>query len=304
MTDVLLFPGQGSQQPGMGRALFDEFPELVEQANEALGWDVRELCLDNPDGRLGDTRYTQPTVYVVSALKHRSMRDSAGRAFPDVALGNSLGEFNALEAAGVFTFAEGLRLVTERAALSGAVSGAMCVVQGMPEDRVRQILVEAGLEAVDLVNLNTPQQFVLAGPEASIDATEVALTAGGAIDVRRLAISGPFHSRYMSPVVDRWEQVLATVEFRDPAFPVVANRSARPYRPGDHRQMLTEHLYMPVRWHESIRWVIANYPDVTFWETGERGFLLRMLRQIDRRYAPPPGFRPHNPAPRETTPAG
>jgi malonyl CoA-acyl carrier protein transacylase len=151
---------------------------------------------------------------------------------------------------------------------------------------------------VDLVNLNTPQQFVLAGPQPSIVDTEAALAAGGAIDVRRLPISGPFHSRYMSPVADRWEQVLATVDFRDPAFPVIANRTARPYRPGEHHRMLAEHLHMPVRWHESISWAIANYRDVTFWETGERGFLLRMLRQIDRRYAPPPGFRPYDPTPR------
>jgi malonyl CoA-acyl carrier protein transacylase len=280
MTEVFLFPGQGSQRQGMGREEFARHPELTEQATEVLGWPVAEVCLANPGGVLDDTRYTQPCVYLVNALAYRAM----GRT-PDVALGHSLGEFNALEAAGVLDIMDGLRLVARRAALTAAVPGAMTAVLGLSAARVLEVLDTEGLHEVTLANHNTPRQAVLAGPSAGIERAEAALREAGAIDIRRLAVSGPFHSPHMAAVVDDWAAALPTVDFRVPRFPVVANHTARPYQAGDFARILAAHIHQPVRWHESIRWVVENHPDVRFTEVGERGLLVRMLRQISPEHA-------------------
>jgi malonyl CoA-acyl carrier protein transacylase len=282
MTEVLMFPGQGSQHVGMGGALFDHHAGMVQLASEILGWDVRRMCLDNPGGLLDDTRYTQPAVYVVNALWCRSL---TAWSWPDIVLGHSLGEYSALEAAGVLGFEDGLRLVKARGELSARVPGVMTAVLGLDEGRIRDTLVDRGVEGVEVANYNTSRQIVLAGPEAAIVRAEEALISAGAFDVRRLTVSGPFHSRYMNDVADEWEKVLNTVEFGEASFPVVANRTARPYEPGEHKSLLAEHIRLPVRWHESINWIVGNYQDVRFHEAGGRDILLRMLRQISPEHA-------------------
>jgi len=273
MTAVVLFPGQGVQRPGMGAAELAAFPALAAEASAVLGYDVAELCR-GADGRLSQTRHAQPAVYVVNALAHRM----SGRV-ADIALGHSLGEYNALEAAGALTFSDGLALVAERARITATADGAMTAIQGLSEDEIRAIVSAHGLD-VELANRNTPTQTVLAGSALDVATAERALLAAGALDVRRLRIEGAFHCRRMAPAAAAFAPVVAATPFGTPRISVVANRSARPYEGPEIPGSLVAHLTEPVRWHESISWVLANRADVRFHQPGESQVLMRMLRQI------------------------
>jgi trans-AT polyketide synthase/acyltransferase/oxidoreductase domain-containing protein len=273
-----MFSGQGAQKVGMGRDLFAQFPDLVDQADEILGYSVRELCLEDPDGLLGDTRYTQPAVFTVNAMAYRRWRESGGE--PDLALGHSLGEYNALEAAGSIDFCTALRLLKARAQLTGGISGAMTAVLGMPEGEIRGTLTRCHRLDVEIVNFNSPTQLVLAGPEESVARAEEALCGAGAFDIRRLSVSGPFHSSYMAPAAERFAALIAGADISPPRFPVIANRTARPHEPGRIAGRLAEHIDHPVLWHASLLWILEQDPDARFVEVGESGILTRMLRRI------------------------
>ena len=164
---VFMFPGQGSQKKGMGGDLFDQFPEITRTADEILGYSIKQLCLEDPDKQLGLTQFTQPALYVVNALTF--MKRSQDGETPDFVVGHSLGEFNALLAAGVYDFETGLRLVKERGRLmSEAKGGGMAAVVGMQEPAVRDMIAAQGADQVDIANLNSPTQIVLSGPTDEI----------------------------------------------------------------------------------------------------------------------------------------
>lgn len=277
MINIYLFPGQGAQRVGMGRAEFDRFPDLEQQASEVLGYSVRRLCLEDPDSQLGDTRYTQPAMYVVNALAYRAWSED-GPA-PDMALGHSLGEYNALEAAGAFNFAEGLRLVTARAAAMATVTGGgMTAVIGLDETYLRFLLQRAGFDTLDLANLNTPQQTVLAGPVDDLTEFEPILEDAGARMVRRLDVSGPFHSRYMTPAAEAFAPRLRAAAFGHLAFPVIANCIARPYENDRIAELLARQIDHTVRWTESLQ-PLVDRDDVDFVEIGGTT-MTSMIRQI------------------------
>jgi malonyl CoA-acyl carrier protein transacylase len=279
MTRVLLFPGQGSQRAGMGRELFDRWPGLVTSADDVLGYSVRRVCLEDPEGVLDQTRYTQPLRYVVNALAYREYLHHHGP--PDLALGHSLGEYNALEAAGAFTFEDGLRLVVARAeGMAQITGGGMTAVLGFTETKLRFLLQRAGFGTIDLANLNTPTQSVLAGPVTELEEMEPILEDLGASAVRRLPVSGPFHSRYMRPAAEWFAPLAVATRFAPLRFPVVANRTARPHDEATLAATLSEQVDHPVRWADSIKEV--DGPDVTFAEVGGGTVLTSMVRQIRR----------------------
>ncbi|MGW0605901.1 ACP S-malonyltransferase [Streptomyces sp. NPDC002640] len=282
MTDVLVLPGQGVQRLGMGADLFDRYPRMVRQADEVLGHSVRRLCSGDTERPLHRTLHTQPAVFVVNALACRRWEEDHGRR-PDLALGHSLGEYNALCVAGAFGFQEGLALVARRAALMDTVrGGGMSAVIGLTVDQVRARLTRPSLRRLDVAAVNTEEQVVLAGPHDALEAAVPALRAAGALRVVPLEVSAPFHSRYLSGAAKRYAEVLKSTDFAPPAFPVVANRTARPHRIGTVRDHLAEHLTHTVQWAASLRHVMTRYPDAEFHEIGGAGPLTAMVRHTRR----------------------
>ncbi|MGJ5893330.1 ACP S-malonyltransferase [Streptomyces niveiscabiei] len=281
---VFGFPGQGSQVKGMGADLFDAYPDLVAQADEILGYSLRELCLANPEGRLKRTEFTQPALYAVEALTYlrRSAEDPVP---PDFLVGHSLGEYAALFAAGVFDFATGLRLVARRGELMGRASGGgMAAVLGLDLDTVRSGLSDAGLTGIDIANHNGPEQIVLAGPEDELLRARALFEDRGA-QVVVLNVSAPFHSRYMRDAADEFRRLLDATEFRAPRIPVIANVDARPYDAERIRETLAGQIVGQVRWVDTVRRLMAG-GDFEFVELGPGRTLQKMVAKVRAGVAP------------------
>jgi trans-AT polyketide synthase, acyltransferase and oxidoreductase domains len=245
------FAGQGSQRKGMGAPVFDRYPEHCAAADAILGYSIRELCLENPGGRLGLTQFAQPAIYVVGALHALAMAAEHGP--PDLAAGHSVGEYAALGAAGCFDFATGLSLVKLRGELMGqAQGGGMLAVLELPAARVAEILAASGGGEIDLANYNLPKQLVLSGPRTALQQVTPALVAAGARAVP-LDVSAAFHSRYMADAAARFAEELRAVRFAAPRWPVLSNVTARPYEGGDLATLLAQQIRAPVRWYECMR---------------------------------------------------
>ncbi|MGJ7907991.1 ACP S-malonyltransferase [Actinopolyspora sp. H202] len=275
-----VFPGQGSQQKGMGASLFDEFEELTRVADAVLGYSVKTLCLEDPDNLLDQTQYTQPALYVVNALSYYHKLRETGSA-PDFVAGHSLGEFNALLAAEAFDFETGLRLVQKRGQLMAEASGgAMAAVLNASEKEIRDILEENHLQSVDLANFNTSSEIVLSGRRADIEAAEPLFQAGNHLFVR-LKTSGAFHSRYMEPARAEFDDFLSSVGFSDLRLPVVSNVTARDYEEGAIRENLANQMVSIVRWSESMEYLLG-YEDMEIEELGHGNVLTKLVRKIRR----------------------
>jgi trans-AT polyketide synthase/acyltransferase/oxidoreductase domain-containing protein len=281
MLDVCVFPGQGSQFQGMGRELFDRHPAEVEEASDSLGYDLRELCLNDPERKLGQTRYTQPALFTVNTLHYLDRLDRIGKA-PDVVAGHSLGEYNALLAAGVFDFATGLRLVAERGRLMSEVSGGgMAAVLGLkPRPLERAIagkeLADAG---IDIANYNSYDQIVLAGRREALDQAAPVLERAGARTVLPLNVSAPFHSRYMQLTAKAFRGFLSGVTLRPPQVAVIANCDAMPYRNDLVADTLVRQIASPVRWVECMEYIFRMGP-AEFTELGPGTVLTKLIGQI------------------------
>jgi trans-AT polyketide synthase/acyltransferase/oxidoreductase domain-containing protein len=288
-----VFPGQGSQRVGMGADLFDEFPDLVDQADRVLGWSVREVCLTPGDGRLDRTEYTQPALYVVNALSYLRQLARTGRQ-PDYLAGHSLGEYNALFAARVFDFTTGLTLVRRRGELmAGATGGGMAVVIGLPVDRVSALLAENSRDTVDLANLNAPAQAVLSGPHADVLACKELFTSAGARFVP-LNVSGAFHSRYMRHAQREFADFLSGHTLPAPGLPVISNVTARPYGT-DVADLLVRQIATTVNWTDTVRYLLAR--GVSVEQVGPGSVLTGLIRTITKEAAPLVPDEPADPDP-------
>lgn len=280
---AVMFPGQGSQYVGMGEHLFDAFPELVSKANDVLGYSVEELCLRDSNGRLHQTEFTQPAVYVVSALDYllfaRSNVDDSG---VDYFLGHSLGEYAALFAAGVFDFISGLLLVKERARLmDGMREGGMAAIIGLDSVQVQNVLDSDNFSRLSVANYNSPSQTVISGDRKQISEAENVFIAAGAKRYVTLRVSGAFHSRFMEPAAREYERTVRGSYFSPPKVPVIANTSAREYKFDQIAVMLLRQLVEPVKWCDSVRYV-AHLGVSEFQEIGPGRVLTGLNRQILR----------------------
>lgn len=275
---AVVFPGQGAQQKGMGKELFEAFPAQTAEASEILGYDIARLCLEDPNKELRRTQFTQPALFVVGALAYQRWRASSGRD-PDFAAGHSLGEYDALFAAGAFDFATGVKLVKRRGELMAqARGGSMAAVVGLDAGAIAQLLERNDLRALDVANFNTPQQTVLSGPGSELDRAAPFFEKAGARYVR-LDVSAAFHSRYMEPAAREFEAFLGGFSFQPLAFPVIANTQALPYAAADVAATLAAQLRSPVRWCDSIRYLLAQ-GELEFEELGHGTVLTRLIREI------------------------
>ncbi len=284
---AFVFPGQGSQKRGMGQGLFDEVHEYaaVEKDVDAiLGYSMRKLCVEDPENRLKETQFTQPSLYVVNAL-HYYKAVSEGTRAAHLA-GHSLGEYNALLAAGVFDFLTGLRLVKKRGDLmSRAKNGGMGAVIGMSASTIAKVIKESGLASLDVANFNTPSQTVVSGSVDDIKRAGPLFEKAGAQMFMPLQVSAAFHSRYMADAARAFADFLAPMSFAAPKTPVIANATARPYPIANAsesiKSLLVDQITHSVQWAQSIGFLISK--GVTqFSEMGPGNVLTRMVQQIQR----------------------
>ncbi|MDP4180290.1 MAG: ACP S-malonyltransferase [Bacillota bacterium] len=278
---VYVFPGQGSQQKGMGADLFDEFKDLTAKADEILGYSIKDLCINDPEAQLANTRFTQPSLYVVNALTYLKKVRETGKK-PDYVAGHSLGEYNALFAAGVFDFETGLKLVKRRGELmAGATGGGMAAVIGLSEEKVEEILKSNRLESIDIANYNTPSQIVIAGPKSDIENAKPIFEAAGVRSYVVLRVSGAFHSRYMTESSTEYEAFLKGFTFSELSIPVISNVYARPYKYENIKKNLVEQIRNSVRWSESIRYIMGK-GDAEILQIGPGNVLTGLVRAIQK----------------------
>jgi malonyl CoA-acyl carrier protein transacylase len=284
---AFVFPGQGSQKRGMGQGLFDEVREYAafeEHVDRILGYSLRTLCLEDEGGRLKETQFTQPCLYVVNALYYYKAVGQGTK--PAFLAGHSLGEYNALLAAGVFDFLTGLRLVKKRGELmSQAKNGGMGAVIGMGASVIAKVIQESGLNSLDVANFNAPSQTVISGPVEEIKRAGPIFEKAGARMFMPLQVSAAFHSRYMADAAKAFADFLAPMSFAPPQTPVIANVSAQPYPAGNPsesvKSLLVKQITHSVQWTQSIRFLSAS--GVTqFTEMGPGNVLTRMVQQIQQ----------------------
>jgi [acyl-carrier-protein] S-malonyltransferase len=288
---AFVFPGQGSQKVGMGRAWIDvsaEARRTFEEADEVLGLPLSRLCWEGPEEDLNLTANTQPALLTAAVAIHRALGSLAPELRPVAVAGHSLGEYSALVAAGALGFADALRLVRRRGELMQEAvpvgQGAMAAIIGLDVEAIAALAADAAQgEVCAVANLNGPAQTVLAGHKGAIARAVALAKERGAKKATILAVSAPFHSPLMRPAREGMTGPLRETPFRDPAVPVVTNVDAAPATTGGAvRDALIRQIDSPVRWVESVLWMEENAGVEVFVEVGPGNVLSGMTRRIVR----------------------
>ncbi len=285
MSLALLFSPQGSQVVGMGRELVDRSAaarSTFDEADTTLGWSVSEACWIGPEGRLNDTRQTQPCLLTTSVAAFRTLTEATD-ARPAMVAGHSVGEYAALVAAGVLDFAAALRLVQRRGALmaDAGADGAMSAVIGLDRPAVEELVAAVGRPTELVVaNDNAPGQVVISGTREAVAAAEEAAPAAGARRCLRLPVSGAFHSPLMAAVAEELAVAFEAERWRDATVPVVSNVTAEPLTDAARiRALLAEQVRSPVEWVRCVERMVADGID-TMVECGPGAALIGMVRRI------------------------
>jgi [acyl-carrier-protein] S-malonyltransferase len=284
---AFLFPGQGSQFAGMGKALAEAFPaarQIFEEADAALGFPLSRLCFEGPEDQLQLTENQQPALLTISAAAFAVLGERGWR--PDYVAGQSIGEYAALLAAGSLRLADAVRLVRKRGQyMQSAVPegvGAMAALLRLPDGKLETVLEQAAQgEVVTASNFNSPDQTVIAGHAGAVARAVELAKAAGARRALMLPVSAPFHCPLMRPAQQRLRADLDAIDFQDLTIPLVNNWQARVVRTGaEAREGLYQQVPNPVRWLESMRY-LAGQGVTRAIEVGAGSVLTGLLRGIE-----------------------
>jgi trans-AT polyketide synthase/acyltransferase/oxidoreductase domain-containing protein len=279
---TIMFPGQGSQYRGMGKGLFEFYKKEVAQASTILGYDLEELCLKDPRKELSKTQFTQPALYVINALIYYKQQQQG--ILPDYLIGHSLGEYNALLAAGAFDFETGLRLVKKRGELmASATGGGMAAVLGLDIKILEEKLKEGGYYEIDIANFNTLTQVVISGPQEAVNIVVKDFSEQD-IKIIPLFVTAPFHSRYMRPASEEFSVFIKNFEFMSLKIPVVSNVTGLLYSNDNITSLLSQQISSPVRWVDSIRLLMGK--GVEEYEEIGSTILTKMVKEIQSNCSP------------------
>lgn len=288
LKTAFLFPGQGSQVVGMGKDLADKYPiarQTFEEADEALGLKISQLCFEGPEDQLRLTENTQPAILTASVAARRVLQEKG--ITPTFVAGHSLGEYSAHVAAGTISFADAVRTVRSRGKfMQEAVpvgTGSMAAILGMDPEKVAEVCRDAAQgEVCEAANINSPEQIVISGHVAAVERAVKLADERGAKRAKVLPVSAPFHCSLMKPAQERLAVVLGDLRFEEPQVPVICNVDARPVEGVDSaRDALVRQVTGSVRWSPSMQSLIAQGVQ-TFVEVGPGKVLCGLMRQIDR----------------------
>lgn len=286
--DVCVFAGQGAQFPGMGKDLAEdaEIAALFERAGEALGFDLAKLCFEGPAEELTRSNVCQPAIFTVSVAAYRALRKRCASADFKIAGGLSLGEWTALHVAGVLDFASALKVLEARGrfmqeACEAQPSG-MVSIMGATDDQIKAICERAG---VTVANINSDSQVVLSGAKDNVAA---AAEVAGDIGVKAIVlnVAGAFHSPLMASAREKLADVLDSIEFKVPEFPVLANVSGKPHQndPAAIKGAMLRQVTESVRWSDCVKYAIGDGAG-RFVEFGPGKVLSGLVRRIDKSVA-------------------